>query len=142
MTGKRSGDFVLAADMAGSGVFIAVGRMRVPSPTFAAAVRDLQNGAADLEMREALIHSLASNAAGFCLLDGKQIETALEACLPARLVSEWRIAFPGLGVLCALYVVRRFQPARNEGELFEIALQLAGKPAFYAVQRGKPGTTH
>jgi len=137
MTGKRSSDFVLAADVSGSGDFIAVGRMRVPSPAFAAAVQDLQNGAADLEMREALIHSLASSAAGFCVLDGKNIETALEACLPARLVSEWRIAFPGLGVLYALYVVTRFQPAKYAGGLFELALQLAGRPAFHAVQAGQ-----
>ncbi|MGO9173274.1 MAG: hypothetical protein ACLP7P_15110 [Rhodomicrobium sp.] len=137
MTGTRPSDFVLAADMAGSGDFIVVGRMRVPSPAFAAAVRSLQDGAADLEMREALIHSLASSAAGFCVLDGKDIETALDACVPARLVSEWRIAFPGLGVLCALFVVTRFQPARNAGGLFELALQLAGRPAFHAVQGSK-----
>ncbi|MGO9545704.1 MAG: hypothetical protein ACLPPF_13040 [Rhodomicrobium sp.] len=138
MTARRPGGFVLTADIAGLGNFVTVGRMPVPSPAFAAALRDLRIGPAGPELREGLVHSLAVSAAGLCILDSPEIERALHACMPAGLVFEWRIAFPGTGVLQALFFIAKLTQAQS-GAAAELALQLAGKPAFSGVQNGGAG---
>lgn len=131
MTARRPGDFVLSADIAGTGNFIEIGRMHTPSPAFAAAMQDLQNGAANSELREVQEHTIAAHVTGLCVL-GPEIEAALQNFLPARLVSEWRIVLPGTGVLQALFLVTLLRPAKNAPGTLELSLQLAGKPAFYA----------
>jgi hypothetical protein len=133
MTGRRPGDFILATDMTGSGAFTQLGRMLNPAIAFAAAAQHLQSGWADPELREALVHALAANAAGHCVLDSNELERAVQDCMIASLVTEWRIAFPGEGVLQALFVIARFEPSENTAGAFELVLQLAGKPAFDAL---------
>ena len=134
MVARRPGDFILAADFAGSGNFISIGRMLAPSPAFAAALAGLQSGAEDAGHRNLLVYSLAANAAGLCILNSPEIEKALQACFAARLAIEWRIEFPGTGVLRALCLLARIRRTGRVPGLFELALQLAGKPAFVFLQ--------
>ncbi len=137
--GSIRGGFVLAADMSGSGNFITVGRIRAPCPEFLAIAEDLRNGAADPEIRGILTYSLASNAGGSCILASADIEKALQACILARLVFEWRIGIPGIGILQALFLAARLEPMRNAESVFDFELQLAGKPELLACEAGMPG---
>jgi hypothetical protein len=130
MTVRQAGDFILAADLAGLGTFVQIGAMAVPAPAFAAALRDLRLGQADPEFYDILTHAAAGAAAGLCFIESSGIECALQACQDARLVSEWRITFPSIGQLEALFLVARFQPAADAAGLFDLALQLSGKPVF------------
>ncbi len=136
--GSIRGGFVLAADISACGNFVTVGSIPSPSPAFLAAVQDLQNRAADPEMREILTYSLALNAGGACILASDGIDRALRACFLARLAIEWRIAIPGTGVLQALFITARFEPDSNAAGAFDVALQLAGKPELHACEAGMP----
>jgi len=137
--GSIQDGFILAVDILASGNFITVGTMPAPRSAFLAAVQNLQNDAAGPEAREILIYSLASNAGGFCILTSAGIERALRACFVARLVFEWRIAIPGIGVLQALFITERLEPVGNAEGAFDLALRLAGKPEFIACIAGMPG---
>jgi len=136
--GSLRGGIDLAADISASGNFIPVGRMTAPCIAFLAVVQDLQTGAADPQMREILIYSLALNAGGSCILASAGIETALQACLLARLVLEWRIAIPGIGVLQAPFIAARIEPVKEAAGVFDLALRLAGKPELLACKAGTP----
>jgi predicted secreted protein len=138
MTAEPPGDFVLTADVAGSGHFERVGTVPVPAPAFAAALADFRNGEADLQTRESLIHALAIKVAGCCVLDCAQAEKKIEACFQSWLIAEWRISLPGLGVLQALFRVVQFERTASAG-IYNIAFQLAGKPEFAAAQRETAG---
>ena len=130
MTATLASDLALAADIPGSGDFIAIGRVHAPSPAMAAAVRDLAGNSADPELLDIAAYSLASNAFGLCVLESALIEKILQACLAAQLAAEWRIEIPGAGVLQALFTVARFEPVNHDGRTFALGLRLAGKPAF------------
>ncbi len=134
MNAKPPGDFVLAADIAGSGSFMAIGRMTIPSPALLAALQDLRDNPGDPELLEVLIYSLAVNAGGLCVPASPDAEEILQACFSARLVFEWCITFPGIGILQGLFLVSRFQATGNAAGLFDLALQLAGRPSFRAIQ--------
>ena len=137
--GAIQGGFILAADISASGNFITVGGIPAPSPAFLAVAQDLRNGAADPEMREILTYSLASNAGGSCILASADIEKALQACLHARLVLEWRIGIPGIGILQALFLTVRLEPVGNAEGDFNLEVRLAGKPEFLAREAGMSG---
>ncbi len=137
--GSIQGGFVLAADISACGNFITVGSIPSPSPAFLAAAQDLQNGAADTEVREILTYSLALNAGGSCILASADIEKALQACLLARLVVEWRIGIPGIGILQALFLAVRLEPVTNAASSFDLGLRLAGKPELLSCEAGMPG---
>jgi hypothetical protein len=137
--GSIQDGFVLAADISASGSFTTIGGIPVPSPAFLAAIQDLQNGAADARIREILTYSLASNAGGACVLAGTDIEKALQACLLARLVFEWRIGIPGIGILQALFLTVRLEPIGDAQGNFDLELRLAGKPELLACEAGMPG---
>jgi hypothetical protein len=134
MTGS-SGDVLLSADIAGARQFIAIGRMHTPFPAFVTALRGLQNGASDSELRDILVYTLAANISGLCALE-PGAEQVLQNCLAAGIVSEWQIALPGLGVLQALYLVARLRPAKDAAQSVELALQLAGKRSLRAPEAG------
>jgi predicted secreted protein len=125
-----TGGFVLAADLAGSGVFAGIGTMSEPGPEFAASIRELRSEDAKIELREVLIYAAAAAPAGNCVFDNKQAEKALRDCFEAQLISEWRITFPALGKLQALYIVKRLYAADARG-CCRLELLLAGKPAFH-----------
>ncbi len=139
MMAASPGDVLLSADIAGAGHFSAIGRMHTPFPAFVTALRGLQNGTPDADLRDILLYTLAANVAGLCALE-PGVEQTLQNCLPARLVSQWRIALPGLGVLQALYLVARLRPAQDTARTVELALQLAGRPSFSAPAFDGAGT--
>jgi hypothetical protein len=130
--GRVRGGFVLSADIPATGRFIPLGIMSAPCRPFLAAAQDLQNEAGDPLAREILTYGLASNLAGLTVLAAPSTQTALRACLFAKLVSEWRIAIPKIGVLQALFTIARLEPVQNAEGVFELALRLAGKPELLA----------
>jgi hypothetical protein len=132
MTAEQ-GDFVLTADVAGSGHYVRAGTIPIPAPPFTSALQDLKNGEADPELRETLIYALAAKVGGRCVFESSQAAGIAEACFRAGLISEWRVSIPGSGVLQALFQIVLFAPTGNDG-MYEIAFQLAGKPEFAAVQ--------
>ncbi len=135
MNSSHSGDIDLAADFTGKGKFAAVGFMRAPAIAFAALIKDLQNERALPEReKEDLVHALAAKTAGRCILTGSEMEAALRDCMAANLICEWRISMPGIGSLQALFLIIRLRSVENETGLFDLALQLAGKPSFRARQ--------
>jgi hypothetical protein len=134
MTAKPPGDFVLTADVAGSGHFVRAGTIPIPAPPFTAALQDFKDAGADPELREVLIYALAVKVAGRCVFESPQAAKIAEACFQSRLISEWRISVPGSGVLQALFRIVQFERAESDG-MYEIAFQLAGKPEFAAIQR-------
>jgi hypothetical protein len=130
MIPQLTSDLVLAADISASGAFTPVGRMHVPSPALAAALRDLEESPAEPELLEIAVHSLAANATGLCILDSAGIANVLQACFAAQLAAEWRIETPGAGILQALFTVARFEPVAGADRTFALGLRLAGKPSF------------
>jgi hypothetical protein len=130
MIASLTSNLILAADISASEAFAALGRMHVPSPALAAAVRDLQDAPADPELLETAVYSLAANMAGLCILNSGDIAKVLQACFAAQLAADWRIEIPGAGVLRALFTVARFEPVTDADRTFVIVLRLAGKPAF------------
>ncbi len=130
MTASVASDFVLAADIPASGQFIAMGRMYAPCAALVAAAQDLRDNPADPDLLEIQVYALASNASGLCILDSGDIENVLRAWLAARLVADWRIGIPGVGLLQALYAVARFEPVQDTGRTFTLELRLEGKPEF------------
>jgi hypothetical protein len=133
MTAERQGDFVLTADPAGSGHFLPAGTIPVPAPQFTSALKDLKDGEADPELRDALVYALAVKVAGCCVFESSQAAKIAEACFEARLISEWRISIPGAGVLQAFFHVAKLERKESDGT-YDIALRLAGKPSFAAAQ--------
>jgi hypothetical protein len=134
MIARLTSDLVLTADISASDTFAAIGRMHVPSPALTAALRDLEETPADPEQLEIAIHSLAANTAGLCILDSGDIANLLLACLSAQLAIEWRIEIPSAGVLQALFIVTRFEPAAGADRTFALGLRLAGKPEFVVLK--------
>jgi predicted secreted protein len=130
MIANLTSNLVLAADIPASGAFAVLGRMHVPNPALAAAVRDLEEAPADPELLDTAVYSLAANMAGLCILDSRDTANVLKACFAAQLAADWRIEIPGAGVLRALFTVARFEPAADTDRTFALALRLAGKPAF------------
>jgi hypothetical protein len=129
--GRVGGGFVLSADIPAKGSFIPIGIMSAPCRPFLAAVQDLQNEGVDPLVREILTYGLASNVAGLTVLAAAS-QSALRVCFFARLVSEWRIAIPKIGILQGLFMVGRLEPVPNAEGVFELALRLAGKPELLA----------
>ncbi len=127
-------DLILTADVSASGTFIPMGRMHIPGPALAAALRNLEDTPADPELEEAAVYTLAANIAGLCILDGGDIAGVLQACSAARIAAEWRIGIPGAGVLQALFTVARFDPVADGDRTFTLVLRLAGKPEFIALK--------
>jgi predicted secreted protein len=130
MKSSGTGGFILAADLADSGVFADIGTMLEPGPEFAASIRDLRSDEAKTELREVLIYAAAAAPAGNCVFDDRQAENALRDCFEAQLISEWRITFPAFGELQALYIVKRLYAADARGR-WRLELLLAGKPVFH-----------
>jgi predicted secreted protein len=130
MIASLTSNLILAADISASEAFAALGRMHVPSPALAAAVRDLQDAPADPELLATAVYSLAANMAGLCILNSGDTAKVLQACFAAQLAAGWRIEIPGAGVLRALFTVARLEPVTNADRTFVIVLRLAGKPAF------------
>ncbi len=130
MIASLTSNLILAADISASGAFAALGRIHVPSPALAAAVRDLEDAPADPELLATAIYSLAANMAGLCILNSGDIAKVLQACFAAQLAADWRIEIPGAGVLRALFTVARLEPVTDANRTFVIVLRLAGKPAF------------
>jgi hypothetical protein len=128
-SGEAAG-FILAADLAGSGIFADIGTMLEPGTEFAASIRDLGSDEAKTELGEVLVYAAAGAPSGSCIFDNRQAEKALRDCFEAQLISEWRITFPELGKLQALYIVRRLQATDARG-CYRLELQLAGKPLFH-----------
>jgi len=139
MTAEPPGDFVLTADVAGSGNFVRAGTIPAPAPAFVAALEDFKDAGADLESREILIHSLAAKVAGRCVFESLQAAKFAKACFQYRLISEWRISIPGSGILQALFHIVQFQSTESDCT-YDIAFQLAGRPEFAAMQREIAGT--
>jgi hypothetical protein len=133
MTAERQGDFVLTADVAGSGHFAPAGTIPIPAPQFASALRDFKGGEADPELRDVLIYALAAKVAGRCVFESPQAAEFAEACFQGRLISEWRISIPGSGILRALFHIVQLERRESDG-IYDIAFRLAGKPEFAAVQ--------
>ena len=134
MTAERAGDYVLSADLTGAGRFAAVGYLRAPAIAFAAALKDFQANQADAELRDSLIHAVAAKTAGRCILVNSEMEVALGQCIEANLIAEWRIGIPAIGILQALFRISRLRNVENQTQMFDLALQLAGKPWFRAMQ--------
>lgn len=130
--GRVRGGFVLSADIPATGRFVPIGIMSAPCRPFLDAVQDLQNNAGDPLASETLAYALASNVAGLTVFAAASSQMALRACLFARLVSEWRIAIPNVGILQALFMIGRFEAAPHAEGAFELALRLAGKPELLA----------
>jgi len=134
MTAEPPGDFVLTADVAGSGHFVRAGTIPIPAPAFTAALQDFKDAGADPELREVLTYALAAAVAGRCVFENPRAAKIAEACYQFRLISEWRISIPESGVLQALFHIVQFERMETGG-MYEIAFQLAGKPEFAAMQR-------
>ena len=92
-----------------------------------------------LSTRQILTYSLASNAAGSCILASAEIEKALEACALENLVFDWLIGIPGVGVLQALFLAARIEPVGDAAGVLDIELRLAGKPELLECEAGMPG---
>ena len=132
MIASLTSNLILAADISASEAFAVLGRMHVPSPALAAAVRDLEDAPADLELLETAVYSLAANMAGLCILNSGDTAKVLQVCLAAQLATDWRIEIPGAGVLRALFTVARLEPVTDADRTFVLVLRLAGKPEFVA----------
>lgn len=132
MIDKPAVEVILAADMAGTGQFTPAGSIREPSLALATAIKDFQDKEADADRRNALIYAIGSRIAGRCMLASPEIAIIVEAWVSARIVAEWRITMPGTGIVQALFLPTRLQPAGNVAGQFDFALQLAGPLAFDA----------
>ena len=130
MIASLTSNLILAADISASEAFAVLGRIHVPSPALAAAVRDLEDAPADPELLQTAIYTLAANMAGLCILNSGDIAKVLQACFAAQLAAGWRMEIPGAGVLRALFTVARFEPVTDANRTFVIVLRLAGKPEF------------
>jgi hypothetical protein len=138
MSTRRAGDLVLAADMSGFGDFASIGVMREPSMALAACIGELQGGEADENRRPVLVHVIATKIAGRCVIPSVEGEAAAQASLLLGIAVEWRITIPRAGALQALFLVKRLQNVDEPGRIFDMALQLAGKPAYVSFEREEP----
>jgi hypothetical protein len=132
MIASLTSNLILAADISASEAFAILGRIHVPSPALAAAVRDLEDAPGDPEFLETAVYSLAANMAGLCILNSGDTVKALQACFAAQLATDWRIEIPGAGVLRALFTLARFEPVTDAERTFALILRLAGKPELIA----------
>jgi predicted secreted protein len=107
-----------------------VGIMHEPSAGLVVAILDLQNREADSGLRDVLVHALAAKVAGRCVFQNSKAEFSVRASFSARIVMEWRVTIPWAGVLQALFIVGGLGSVEQPSRLFDIELQLAGKPAF------------
>ncbi len=133
MTASRAGELLLAADFSGAGTFPALGVLRQPSLALSAAIGDLRLAADDAEMKPVMIHALATKIAGRCAIASAEAQLALADCCEARLAAEWVVTIPALGSLRALFLIARLGTVEQTG-LFDLVLQLAGKPSFSQLQ--------
>jgi hypothetical protein len=132
MIASLTSNLILAADISASEAFAVLGRIHVPSPALAAAVRDLEEAPGDPESQETAVYSLAANMAGLCILNSADTAKVLQACFAAQLATDWRIEIPGAGVLRALFTLARFEPVTDADRTFALILRLAGKPELIA----------
>jgi predicted secreted protein len=132
MIASLTSNLILAADISASETFAVLGKIHVPSPALAAAVRDLEDAPDDPELLETAVYSLAANMAGLCILNSGDTAKVLQACFAAQLAADWRIEIPGAGVLRALFTLARFEPVTDADRTFALVLRLAGKPEFVA----------
>jgi len=132
MSTRRASELILAADFSGSGKYSAVGILRQPSLSLSVAIGDLRLQQDNPALRNALIRAVASRVAGRCRIENRLAERALMRCMPMRLTVEWKITIPAIGSLNALFLTTRFEKA-GQTDLFDIVLQLAGRPAFEAL---------
>jgi len=98
------------------------------------AIGDLRLQQDNPALRNALIGAVASRVAGRCSIENRLAERALMRCVPMRLAVEWRITIPAIGSLNALFLTTRLAKA-GQTELFDIVLQLAGRPFFEALPK-------
>lgn len=118
----------LSADVFGFANFRPIGRLYQPSLAFAQLIETLRNDEATVD--EFLVHALASKIAGRLVFHTIEVENVIRAWNLSRLAAEWRIAIPTLGLIQALFLVARLQMVRETERLFDVALELAGKPLF------------
>ncbi len=104
-----------------------------PSLALNAVISDLGLAPDDPEMKAVVIHALAKKIAGRCAVAGGKEQEALADCFAARIAAEWIVTIPALGSLRALFLIARFDKAEKAG-LFNLVLQLAGKPSFSELQ--------
>ena len=133
MTTRRPGDLILAADFSCSGAFFPVGVVREPSLALSVALRDLLLHRDNPELKPVIIHVLATRVAGLCSIRGPHIRRALADCMAAKLALEWKVTIPSIGTVRALFVVSRLGKA-SVPDLFDLVLQLAGRPTFDAAK--------
>ncbi len=128
-------DLVLAADIFGTGVFVAIGIIHEPAIGLAAAIRELENGQADPYVRTVLVNALAARISGHCIIRSAEAEAVAQASLLGQIVMEWRISIPKTGTVQALFVVKKLVGMGTPLRRFDLALQLAGRPAFTPLQQ-------
>ena len=131
MTTSPGSELTLAADFSCSGLFSTVGSIREPSLALSVAVKDLMTYRDNPELRPVIVHVLASRIAGRCSIRGSHNKRALSDCLAGRIAIEWKITVPAIGCVLGVFLVTRFDKA-GLPDLFNLALQLAGKPSFEA----------
>jgi hypothetical protein len=136
MTTRRASELILAADISSSGRFSAVGVVREPSFALSVAVRDLLLHHKNPELKPVIIHVLSTRVAGLCSIGRASIRRALAEFMAARVAIEWNITIPTFGTVRALFLVTRLEKS-DQPDLFNLALQLASKPSFDAVQTGE-----
>ena len=129
MTTSLASELTLAADFSCSGLFSTVGAIREPSLALSVAVKDLLTYRENPELRPVVVHVLASRIAGRCSIRGSHIRRALSDCLTSRIAIEWKITVPAIGCVLGVFLVTRLDKA-GPPDLFNLALQLAGKPSF------------
>lgn len=129
MTTSPASELILAADFSCSGLFSTVGAIREPSLALSVAVKDLATYQDNPELRPVVVHVLASRIAGGCHIRGSHIRRALSDCLAGRIALEWKITVPAIGCILGVFLVTRLDKA-GQPNLFNLALQLAGKPSF------------
>ncbi len=130
MTTRLASDLILAADFSCAGLFSAVGVIREPSLALSVAIRDLFLHREDPELKPIILHVLATRVAGRCSIRGPRIRRALADCIANQLALEWKITIPAAGSVRALFLVTRLGKV-DQRDLFDLSLQLAGKPSFF-----------
>jgi hypothetical protein len=134
MTIRQDGSLVLAMDISGLGDFTTVGILREPSAPLAFATRELRDWQAQSGLWTILLHAFATNISGRCIFHDLTAEHSVQTSLSRRLAMDWRISIPETGVMQALFLVNRLVSLDKAMRLFELVLQLAGKPELHPLQ--------
>ncbi len=127
MTFAQGGYISLEADFGGTGVFVPVGHLLQPKLVLTSAVKDLLRERKLEERQVVLLHAVATRISGECAIANEAVLKSLKEVRASSLVLEWRVAFPGLGAVRALFALTVLEEATGV-ENFRVALHLAGRP--------------